>query len=612
MRFAVTWLTALLIALPGFGLTGAERQSTTRSGEYDDHHLIVRFKPSMVIPPNQVVRAQGVWFDNKLLDELEARWALVQVERLAPDLPLPTGPMEAALRAVAQRAPQSLEEVAAILHKHGQDRSVLLRFAQPIDPPRLAQELMRRYPDLIEWAEPDYIEYPTVVPNDPRFDLQWHLQQLTSDPNRRADIHATEAWDLTTGSPTVVIAVIDAGVDVDHPDIANHIFVNPGEIPDNGIDDDGNGFVDDVSGWDFTRRDNDPEDETGHGSWMSGIAAAETNNALDTAGVSWGSRILPLKAGDGTRNIYTSFQIEAINYAMTMAPRGVRIINMSFGAPTSAPSQEREAALRAANEARIIAIAAAGNGGRDNLGDNNDQIPNYPSNHTLDLDNVVAVAATDRSNKLTSFSNFGRRTVDVGAPGEDILSLTSRDPGVWLGSVSGMYNGSGTSPATAIVSGITALIYSTFPDITPLQVKNRLRGCVDRAASLLTITISGGRVNAFRALERDEAAPAPITDLRVAKGSSPVTLAWTATGDDDRQGQATSYEIRYLTAPITASNVASAQKMTDVPFPQPAGTTETLRVPTGLSPGTYYFLIRVFDNVGNMAESNQLAVTIPG
>jgi subtilisin family serine protease len=282
---------------------------------------------------------------------------------------------------------------------------------------------------------------------------------------------------------------------------------------------------------------------------------------------------------------------------------------MSFGSAT--PNQTREAALRAANEARIMAIAAAGNVGSDN-----DEVPFYPANFSLTLDNVVAVAATDRGNGLARFinglfSNYGQQSVDVGAPGIDILSLTSRNPSVNLGSESGLFSFQGTSPAAAIVSGMAALLYSEFPDITPLQVKWRLRGCVDRAEALLDKTVSGGRVNAFRALERDDTAPAPITDLHVVEGSSPVTLTWTATGDDWRDGQATLYEIRYLTTPITPVNVRSSQKLRSVAFPQPAGATETLVIPRQISPGTYYFLIRVFDNVGNMAESNQLEVMIP-
>jgi subtilisin family serine protease len=599
----------LLLAMPSWWVTGVVPLPAAGHHEYADHHLIVRFRPGVSIPPYPRVFVQQIPSGNKVLDELKAHGALTEVARLTPDLPPSADRIELARPPMAQRAPQSLQEVAALFRHYGQDRSVLLRFARSIDPHRLAEQLMRRYPDLIEFAEPDYIEPVTAVPNDPRFRSQWYLWHRVLDPQRRADIRVVEAWDIATGSPDVVIAVIDAGVDAEHPDLVNNIFVHPDEIPNNMIDEDSNGFVDDVSGWDFTHWDNEPDDETGHGTWMSGVAAAATNNLRDVAGVSWSSRILPLKAGDAS-GIYVSAQIQAINYAIALAPRGVRVINMSFGG--ASPSREREMALRAANDARIIVIAAAGNGGPDAIGDNNDLTPFYPASFSQTLDNVVAVAATDGANQLSSFSNFGWESVDVAAPGENIFSLTSRDASLRLGSPSGLTVGHGTSPATAIVSGLAALIYSAFPDITPLEVKRRLRGGVDRVGSLLERTASGGRVNAFRALERDDISPAPITDLRAASDASPVTLTWTATGDDHQRGQATSYEIRYLTTPMTPENIRQAHQLTNVPFPQPAGTTETVVLPEALPPGLYYVVIRVLDNVGNVTESNQVAVMAPG
>jgi subtilisin family serine protease len=286
-----------------------------------------------------------------------------------------------------------------------------------------------------------------------------------------------------------------------------------------------------------------------------------------------------------------------------MVPQGVRVLNMSFGGTSL--NQTRDDALKMAHEAGVVAIAAAGNEGR-----NNDQIPHYPSNLSLTLDNVVAVAATDQSNRLADFSHYGKQTVDVGAPGVEIWGVTSRDMDVPLGQSDGLLRHKGTSPAAAIVSGIAALIYSEFPGITPLEVKQRLRGGVDRVGHLLDKVVSGGRVNARRALERDDVAPGPITDLRVVSGVSPLTLAWTATGDDGLRGQAAFYEIRYSTTPMTLSNLRSSQKVAGAPFPQPAGAMETFRIATGLSPGMYYFLIRVLDNVGREALSNQLQVII--
>jgi len=568
---------------------------------YVPTHLIVGFRPGVRLPAEATVAAEEQ--PEEIFQDLVRTAGLREIERLVPALPLPRDRQRAS-EALTRRAPRSLSEAALLLQRHGLDRMAVLRFARPIDPRRLAETLTRRYPTVIEFAEPDYVLRSHIVPNDPLFGHQWYLRDRQVFPERRADIWAPEAWDLTTGRSDVVIAVIDTGIDATHPDLARKLFVNPKEIPNNGMDDDGNGFVDDVSGWDFLRRDNDPNDENGHGTWMCSLAAAETNNALDIAGVSWASRLLPLKAGDEQGEFQLSSIIQAVNYAVTMAPFGVRVINMSFGAPGT--SQGLERALAAANDARIIAIAAAGNEEQ-----NNDVISQLPSYLTTRLDNVVAVAATDRFNQLAWFSNYGRVSVDVGAPGVAIIGLTTRNLSAELGRSDGLITGNGTSQATAIVSGVAALIYSAYPESTPIQVKIRLLANVDRIPELAGKLVSGGRVNAFRALDRDEVPPAPITDLRLLSGATPLALTWTATGDDGHMGQAAFYDIRYSVSPITASTLRFAVRVKDPPRPQPAGTSETWTIPSNLSPRTYYFLIRIFDNAGNMAESNQVEVTIP-
>ncbi len=537
-----------------------------------------------------------------ILRELAATAGVREVVRLAPLLPRPTGRPQRS-EALRQQAPRSPEEVALLLERHGLDRLVLLRFVRPIDPVRMAEDLKRRYPTEIEFAEPDLILRLHLIPNDPLFGLQWHLRDRNILPERRADIWAPEAWDITTGSSEVVVAVIDSGLDATHPDLARKLFVNPAEIPGNGVDDDRNGFVDDVSGWDFIRDDNNPDDENGHGTWVSSLIAAETNNALDIAGVSWGSRLLPLKAGDAQGNILLSAAIRAVNYATAMAPSGVRVLNMSFGGQGTSVGFER--ALQAANEAQILAVASAGNESQDT-----DRNPSLPSSLTTRLDNLVAVAATDRFNGLAYFSNYGRLSVDVGAPGVGILGLTVRNPAAELGRSSGTLSANGTSAAAPLVSGIAALIYSAYPESRPIQVKIRILANADRFPELAEKLVSGGRANAFRALERDEIAPAPIADLRLVRDGTALVLTWTAPGDDGMFGQAAFYDIRYSVSPITASTLRFATREKDPPRPQPAGTNETWPLPRDLPPRTYYFLIRVFDNAGNMAESNQVEVTI--
>jgi len=567
---------------------------------YVPHHLIVGFRSGVLALTEPVIRAEAA--PHAFLRDLAATMGLREIIRLAPSLPPPTDRRRAS-EALVRRAPRSYSEVALLLERYGLDRLAVFRFAHPIDPVRLAHTLMRRYPKVIEFAEPDYVLQSQLIPNDPLFGQQWYLRDRNVFPERRADIWAPEAWDITTGRSDVVIAVIDTGIDASHPDLARKLFTNPGEIPNNGVDDDRNGFVDDVSGWDFIRRDPDPDDENGHGTWMSSLAAAETNNALDIAGVSWESRLLPLKAGNERGGFTVSTIIQAVTYAVTMAPFGVRVINMSFGGSGTSVGLER--ALAAANDAHIIAIAAAGNDGQ-----NNDVTSHLPSYLTTRLDNVVAVAATDRFNQLASFSNYGRLNVDVGAPGVGILGLTTRNTSAELGRSEGTIIGNGTSQATALVSGIAALIYSAYPESTPIRVKIRLLANVDRIPELANRVVSGGRVNAFRALDRDDVPPAPITDLRVLTDVTPPALTWTATGDDGLLGQAAFYDIRYSTSPITASTLRFAIRVKDPPRPQPAGTTETWTFPPDIPPRTYYVLIRIFDNAGNMAESNQVEVTI--
>lgn len=592
MKLITMLLTTVVLSMPSVGLTTAKPWPSVDDVE---QRLIVRFRPGVWIPIGHSTERLLTTL-NRAVDELHAQWGLSEIEHLTPAL------SQSNAQPLTQGRPStSPAQATALWRAYGLDRTVLLRFARPINPPRLAALLMQRYPELIEYAEPDSIDQPSLIPNDQFFPLQWHLNPTVLSTGERSDIFATEAWDITTGQPDVVIAVIDAGFDLDHPDLRNKLFVNPGEIPDNGIDDDENQFVDDVTGWDFTRRDNIPEAETGHGTWTAGLAAMHTNNALDAAGVSWGSRILPLKAGDAA-GIYISQQVQAINYAIAMMSHGVRVINMSFGG--SSANQTRELALRAAQQAGLVVVAAAGNQGADN-----DVTPIYPAQYSMTMDNVIAVTATDRFNRRPFFANYGRSSVDLAAPGSSIFGITARAP-IALGNETGLITWQGTSAATAIVSGIAALIYSRFPPLTPSQVKHRLRGSVDRLPDFLGRTVAGGRVNALRALELDDVPPAPIRDLRVLGPSEAPLLVWTATGDDQEQGQAMFYEIRYLTSPITPDNIGLTQQVPNAPFPQPAGTIEQLTIPRSLAPGRYYFIIRAWDNVGNLSDSNQVTVTL--
>ncbi|MBI5664244.1 MAG: S8 family serine peptidase [Nitrospirae bacterium] len=271
-----------------------------------------------------------------------------------------------------------------------------------------AVEYYKRDPN-VEYAEPNYIMHAAVVPDDASFGSLWGLNN-TGQTNGvyDADIDAPEAWETTTGSDSIIIAVIDSGVAYDHTDFANNIWTNTGEIPDNGLDDDANGYVDDVYGWDFVENDGYPEDYNSHGTHVAGIIAAQGNNAGGITGVMWNARIMAIRflglTGSGT----TADAISAILYAKA---NGARIINNSWG------GTDGSQALKDAIEAFPgVVVCAAGNVRRDNDG----AAPFYPASY--DSPNIISVAATDHNDGLASFSNYGATTVDVAAPGVDIYS----------------------------------------------------------------------------------------------------------------------------------------------------------------------------------------------
>ncbi|HEY7728230.1 MAG TPA: S8 family peptidase, partial [Candidatus Eisenbacteria bacterium] len=348
----------------------------------------------------------------------------------------------------------------------------------------------------IDFIEPNYIVSIARSPNDPLFPQLWGLHntgQTGGLPG--ADIRATDAWNITTGSTDVIVAIIDSGTDYLHPDLAGNIFSNAGEIPDNAIDDDGNGFVDDVRGWDFVNDDNDPMDDNGHGTHVSGTVGAVGNNGLGVAGVSWSVRLMPLKflsaGGVGT----TADAIAAVEYATQM---GADVMSNSWGG--AGFSEALRLAIQDASDAGIFFVAAAGNSASDN-----DLFPFYPASY--DVPNVIAVASTDHFDHLSSFSSFGAASVDLAAPGTDILSTIPGGNYALL---------SGTSMATPHVSGILALMKARFPLATLLGLRARLLGSVDVLPSLTGVVASNGRANALGALaEPDSTPPAPIGDLAI-------------------------------------------------------------------------------------------------
>lgn len=396
----------------------------------------------------------------------------------------------------------------------------------------------------VEYAEPNYIRRSSAtIPNDTAFGEQWALHNTGTfaSGTADADIDAPEAWDITRGSSGIVIAVLDTGIDLNHSDLVGNIWTNPGETScTDGVDNDGNGFVDDCPGWDFSTcaqfdadtgicdtpktADNNPSDDNGHGTHVSGIIGGVGNNGQGISGVMWAVQLMPLrflnKDGEGT----IGDEIAAIDYAVLMKNRGtnIKVINASFGGEGF--SQAERDAIASANAVGILFIAAAGNGGTDGFGDNNDLVPTFPASHTTP--NIIAVAATDQNDNRAPFSDFGPNTVHVAAPGVFILSSipTSIFP-------QGHIFLDGTSMSAPHVSGLAGLLYSFYTSFSPTQIRATILRYVDALPTLSGWIQTGGRINAFKAVS-SLLTPTNLTATAVSTGN--ITLAWTdnATGED--------------------------------------------------------------------------------
>ena len=325
------------------------------------------------------------------------------------------------------------------------------------------------------------------IPNDASFSSLWGMHNTgQTGGTADADIDAPEAWEISTGSDQIVVAVIDTGVDYTHPDLVANMWANPGEIAGNGIDDDGNGFVDDIHGYDFVNNDGNPMDDHSHGTHVAGTIAGAGNNGAGVAGVNWSSSIMALKFLSASGSGSIADAVEAVNYITMMKTTygvNVRLSNNSWGG--GGYSQSMYDAIAANNAADILFVAAAGNSST-----NNDVTPHYPSNY--DIDNVISVAATDHNDNLASFSCYGATTVDLAAPG---VSIYSTLPGGSYGSYSG------TSMATPHVAGVAALAWSVNPGASALQIRDAIFQGTDTVASLSGDVATGGRLNARNTLE---------------------------------------------------------------------------------------------------------------
>jgi subtilisin family serine protease len=275
----------------------------------------------------------------------------------------------------------------------------------------------------------------------------------------------------------VAVAIVDSGLDLSHPDLQANLWTNSREVPGNGVDDDGDGHVDDVHGWDFANNDADPADDNGHGTHVAGIVAARGDNGIGVTGVAWRARIMPVKAVDQHASGTSSAVAEGIRYA---AAHGARIILLALAG--TEPGAFLEDAVRAASDAGALVVCAAGNGGRDV-----DVQPSFPASFAYP--NVISVAATRRDGSLSPLSNYGRATVDIAASGEGILSTATGG---------GYERRNGTSMAAATVAGALALMSAAGPDLTADELRGALLGTARRGS----LPIAGGSLDLAAAMRR--------------------------------------------------------------------------------------------------------------
>lgn len=439
-----------------------------------------------------------------------------------------------------------------------------------------------------------------TLPDDPRFGELWGLRntgQTGGTPG--ADIAAAAAWDLVTGAPDVVVGVLDTGVRLSHQDLTDNRWINAAEAAGTaGVDDDGNGKVDDLNGWDFVDNDNDPFDGDGHGTHLAGTIGARGNNTKGVTGVCWEIRLLALRfIGPGGGDDLDA--IQALDYAVDLKlNRGVNLVAINCSWTNDAFSPALYDAMKDAQDAGILLVCAAGNGGS-----NNDLRPVYPAG--FDLPGILSVGASDHDDRPADLSGFGPVSVDLFAPGVGIRSTYVPQDNVYT-------TRTGTSMAAAHVSGAVGLLAALRPGEAADRRRARILRNVDRKGAFAGRSSTCGRLNVFRALQDDESVPPdPVSTLSASDPShAGVTLSWTAPGDDGALGRAAAYDVRFSTSPISAATFDSAVPVPCPPLPSDAGAAESMRV-SGLAAGTpHYFALRAIDNLGNASGvSNAALVT---
>ena len=348
----------------------------------------------------------------------------------------------------------------------------------------------------VAYAEPNYIFHALKTPNDPAYDQLWGMNLIM----------APAAWDYTTGSKEVIVAVIDSGVDYRHEDLLANMWTNPGEIPDNKIDDDGNGFIDDYYGWNFVSNTENPMDDYGHGTHCTGTLGAIGDNAVGIVGINWDVSIMAVKGLDNKGSGTMFDLIASIIYASNM---GADVINNSWGGE-STRSEALEEAIR---QSSALFVFASGNSNQD--------LDITPSSTTINLPNVILVAAADENGIPVAFTNYGKTTVHVAAPGEAIYSTTPKNS---------YGHDKGTSMAAAQVSGLAGLMKAANPELSAAETKSIIMSTVTPSSAWKDITVTGGIINAQDAVssayKRDFQASFTID---VTEGYAPLTIQLTDT-----------------------------------------------------------------------------------
>jgi subtilisin family serine protease len=389
------------------------------------------------------------------------------------------------------------EQGYSILKTYNTVDAILVKMPEWVADPVEGVAYWSDHPNVV-YAEPDYIAYLTALPNDPRFGEMYGLNNTGQTGGQvDADIDAPEAWDLFTGSSETIVAINDTGIDYNHEDLADNMWTNPGEIPADGIDNDGNGYIDDVHGWDAVNGDGDPMDGHSHGTHVAGTVGAKGDNSIGVTGINWDVSLMAVKVCTDGGACPQSAQIEGLDYITTMKSQfdtNIVASNHSYGGYGF--SQAIFDAIDAHIDADVLFVAAAGNDSN-----NNDVLPAYPASY--DLDGIIAVAASEDNDDMSWFSNYGLVNVDLAAPGGALQGAAQRDI---LSTVPGdAYDFfAGTSMASPHVAGVAGLLRGMVPELNVYQARQLILGGVDPIPALNGQVATGGRLNAFNTLSMVE------------------------------------------------------------------------------------------------------------